>query len=510
MVEVDRVIDDKVELLRRRRRLLEDECQHLKTLLRANLNRTYLWVILVLDVVEHTPGLSPGKLEQKVNHLPAKVEDAYESMLRKSVDETKAQKALELVLAARRPLTIQQMRDALTIDERHKSLGDLENNLEPLDRFKDTLKDISGLLLVFRIRKGFLNIFDSICTEQVEEVHLLHQTVRDFLIKPTQGMNLVGINETDYDGRTALHWAVKGNAARLVRLLLSNETTEVDLGDIHGDTPLQLAFKAGYTNFVALLCATGKADANRQYSRLSKSFLRQSLDDLYWADVKDKKEPVTMIESLLRAEGLDTNAPLEDGQTVLMHTASRGLLEGASLLLSHGNTNINATDNAGRTALTWAIKTDSIYHLNNDMARLLLTHSKADTMYEQELFLESLKMAIELGRVEITRTMLASDMFRAVNAVRSLSFALTSKRKLEQEPNPAQRKPYGKYRFSWEHPDWQRRERKRREEAIALVFTFLKDASVWDRTPPRNTHWGTDAFVGSAARTRPAKRRKSF
>ncbi|KAH7095491.1 hypothetical protein FB567DRAFT_31362 [Paraphoma chrysanthemicola] len=166
--EVDLVIRNRVKALGQRRRLKEDETRHVQGLLTAVPNRTYLWVTLTLYNLERMPAFTKGSALKLVTQIPRTVDEAYESILAKSVDEKKARRLLHIVLAAARPLTLNEISIALAIEEHHVVEEDLADYLEPVERFRDTLRDISGLLLIVVDKKAYL----------------LHQTVREFLVEP--------------------------------------------------------------------------------------------------------------------------------------------------------------------------------------------------------------------------------------------------------------------------------------------------------------------------------------
>ena len=133
-------------------------------------NRTYLWLFLTIDIIEKSPSRFRRKsdLDSVLSNLPSKVSDAYERILCRSNDEGKARILFELILAATRPLSLEEANMALTIatrDESCKSQRALE--LWPLKSFTTTVQNICGL---------FVSVHDG-------KLFLIHQTARDFLIK---------------------------------------------------------------------------------------------------------------------------------------------------------------------------------------------------------------------------------------------------------------------------------------------------------------------------------------
>ena len=117
----------------------------------------------------------------------------------------------------------------------------------------------------------------------------------------------VDVNQTEPDGATALHWAVHGDDAALVDLLIE-AGADVLVANRYGVQPISLAAENGNA---------------------------------------------AILEALLDA-GADANASLPEGETVLMTTARTGDADAIRLLLVRG-ADPNARDAyRGQTALMWA------------------------------------------------------------------------------------------------------------------------------------------------------------
>jgi ferritin-like protein len=166
--EIRIVIEAKVTEIAERCRL----SNHLRSALRERLceipNRTYLWLYLTLDEVKSR--ISKGKTESKllnlINTLPRTVEDAYEKILA-NCDQEEARKILHILIAARRPLTVNELDVALEVEPDSMS-WELERQYD--DR-KESIRENCGL---------FVSIVDS-------RVYLIHQTAREFLIWKSVG-----------------------------------------------------------------------------------------------------------------------------------------------------------------------------------------------------------------------------------------------------------------------------------------------------------------------------------
>jgi len=162
--EIDMVIRSRVMDISRTLELSLEEQNILAEELTRVPSRTYLWAHLVFDEMENGILLTPDKIRSEVRNIPRTVSEAYNRILSKSRDISLARKLLHIVVAAARPLTLQEMALALAIGPEHRSIGDLY--LAPEEQFRDDMRQLCGLFVV---------VADS-------KVYLLHQTAREFLV----------------------------------------------------------------------------------------------------------------------------------------------------------------------------------------------------------------------------------------------------------------------------------------------------------------------------------------
>ncbi|KAF2678195.1 hypothetical protein K458DRAFT_436094 [Lentithecium fluviatile CBS 122367] len=108
-----------------------------------------------------------GNVIEAIHELPDTVDRVYNRMLVKSSNATKALKALQCVISAKRPLTVMELSTAIAIKQQHSTLWDFEEQMEPENRFQHTLRNLCSLILI---------IVNS-------RVFLLHQTAREFLLE---------------------------------------------------------------------------------------------------------------------------------------------------------------------------------------------------------------------------------------------------------------------------------------------------------------------------------------
>jgi hypothetical protein len=166
--EISIVMKSQIREIAESLELEEDAELSLENGLKAIPNRTYLWLHLILDEVKKSLEQTPKKLQNVLNTLPKTIEDAYEKILTRCVQD-KARKILYIVVAAQRPLTLSELDVALEInpDQVSPSLSYEDLDFEGTQKRKKTIRKSCGL---------FISIVDS-------RVFLIHQTAREFLIR---------------------------------------------------------------------------------------------------------------------------------------------------------------------------------------------------------------------------------------------------------------------------------------------------------------------------------------
>ncbi|KAI0860610.1 hypothetical protein F4860DRAFT_503931 [Xylaria cubensis] len=156
--EINIVIQQRIEELSKGPQIGKEEKEILKDELASIRHRTYLWVHLVFAAIEDAIFLTKGDL----------LEEAYDSILRKSHDPDKAKKILQIIVAADRPLLLTEMAAVLAFrGETHRCHEDLDRDILSLDRLYTAIRETCGLFVVV----------------QDSQVYLLHQTAREFLVQ---------------------------------------------------------------------------------------------------------------------------------------------------------------------------------------------------------------------------------------------------------------------------------------------------------------------------------------
>ncbi|RSM06849.1 hypothetical protein CEP52_005526 [Fusarium oligoseptatum] len=167
--ETDIAIKARVNHLQEKLGLGDEETQLIRNKVTLVKNRTYLWAHLAFDAMEKSLRLERNNLEATINSIPRSLNEAYEMILDKSSDIATTKKLLQIILVARRPLSLPEMAVALSIKDTDNSFSKLLPNLPPDSQLRETITEQCGLFVVFH---------DS-------EVHLVHETARDFLIQRT-------------------------------------------------------------------------------------------------------------------------------------------------------------------------------------------------------------------------------------------------------------------------------------------------------------------------------------
>ncbi|KAH7125872.1 hypothetical protein EDB81DRAFT_860564 [Dactylonectria macrodidyma] len=172
--EIDLVIDHRVNEFGKD--FLDKHRWEISKRLKAMENRTYLWLHLTLSIINEKRSAfsKPSSIHTLLSHLPSGVFDAYEKILSRSQDEKQARCLLRIILAATRPLTLDELNHSLTLQEKgFSNYDELKNELWPYKLFKSAVRNLCGL---------FINVYDN-------KVSFIHQTAREFLTTNSRSQN---------------------------------------------------------------------------------------------------------------------------------------------------------------------------------------------------------------------------------------------------------------------------------------------------------------------------------
>ena len=163
--DVKLVITERVRKLALRRSLPDSVQKNLLSSLVEGADQTFLWVSLILGILEETPEASERGFREILSNLPKDLDAVYEKILGGSRDPLRAKRILHIIVAAARPLTLDEMNIALAIETHHKSVKDLEPSL--ITAFGGAVKAFCGL---------FVRVIDN-------KIYLVHQTAKEYLVQ---------------------------------------------------------------------------------------------------------------------------------------------------------------------------------------------------------------------------------------------------------------------------------------------------------------------------------------
>ncbi|KEF52661.1 uncharacterized protein A1O9_11078 [Exophiala aquamarina CBS 119918] len=142
-----------------------DKANELRRKATQKADKTFLWVSLVLELLRDSASMSPTSIERILNSLPSTLQQTYHHILEQVRDEDRpmALKMLKVVAAARRPLSLPEIKVAFAVNPECRSEAELKNNYEP------------------HIERTIRHLCKQIVTIADDKVHFVHSTVMDFL-----------------------------------------------------------------------------------------------------------------------------------------------------------------------------------------------------------------------------------------------------------------------------------------------------------------------------------------
>ncbi|KAL0930568.1 ankyrin repeat protein [Colletotrichum truncatum] len=163
--DIETMVKVKVEKLKTEGTISREACSILEASLAKGADRTFLWASLVLETISHLPSRKLSAVKATLKVVPADLDQLYETALSGVTDLQASTKMLRVILAATRPLTLDELNMATSISSQHQTVQDLLDDMEP--NMEYTVKSLGGF---------FVRVINS-------SVHLVHQTARDFLLQ---------------------------------------------------------------------------------------------------------------------------------------------------------------------------------------------------------------------------------------------------------------------------------------------------------------------------------------
>ncbi|KUL86942.1 hypothetical protein ZTR_05311 [Talaromyces verruculosus] len=371
--EVNCVIQHRVMQLEKEKGLSSDMSKHLLSKLLAAPHRTYLWVYLVFeDFKSQDFRRTKRGVDAIINTLPESVNEAYEKILQKSKknERSMVRKALSIILAARRPLSLAEMNIAVNVNIDSKTDEDLD--LESERDFGKRLRSWCGL---------FISMFQ-------DKLYFIHQTAREFLLYvETSSPVQPSLNTLQTWNRSITSEQADAILAVSCIVYLDGMMQQsIQCKDLlayaseHWPSHYRRSGKnldERLTPFLARLCGPGDPGFTTWYS--NPSSLGRIVLDSSMLCVAAYLGIHGLVEHLI-ASNKDLDVDEKDdlgGVRPLALAAVDGREEVVKLLLETGKVDVNSSDWYGCTALYYAImeRHDAVIHL-------LLETGKVDMNYK--------------------------------------------------------------------------------------------------------------------------------
>jgi ankyrin repeat protein len=159
------VIQTKVEGIVQRTKCKRNVREYLENALYSKADRTFLWVTLVLHLLETSLLASQRDFKEIIDQLPKTLTATYERFLYgiSTQYQPLATRLLHFLVGSSRPLTLAEMRALIAVQDYHRTLSSVEEDAQP--NIRETIEGVLGPLV---------RIWDS-------RIYLVHQSLKEFL-----------------------------------------------------------------------------------------------------------------------------------------------------------------------------------------------------------------------------------------------------------------------------------------------------------------------------------------
>ncbi|OBT54916.1 hypothetical protein VE04_06568 [Pseudogymnoascus sp. 24MN13] len=359
----------------------------------------FLWV--ALQIISLCDMKTDDAIRQALINLPKDLSETFSRILRKSEGSGKAyqRRILELVTIARRPLTAEELRDALSVDP-----GD------PVWNWSRRLNDVNFILTCCG---GLLTI-----DEEERTIRLVHHSVKQFLLSGF---------EDSANRKITVDSANRAMASIIVTYLnygvfSTQVSTTVVPQIMTASAPSQIIRSApdlpSIVKSLTLKLLNSKKkpgfDIGKTLAETTKLFRSQPMDEfpfysyakLYWLPhifFISEKEPIIydLLRRLCKGNAINMNATDKDDWTPLSLAARDGHEALLKLLLDSGSVDADLKNGVGRTPLSWAAENGQ-----EAVLKLLLDSDIVDTNSKDRVGQTPLSFAAENGHEEIVKLLL--------------------------------------------------------------------------------------------------------
>ena len=207
--DIKLVVQKRVSKISADKTMSLDQQNHLENILLKNADRTFLWISLVLDMIEDIPSTSRRALDEMLSTIPTRLEDTYEKALSQIPlkDIPPARKVIHIMLAAVEPLDLEEMNTAFSISDENKSWQEIDFEGSIGDYVRHLLPRIvkvvdSKFYFVHHTVKEFLSNADPIQATHVEWKHSCYSVEANYVLANICTRYLM---LSDFEGKQSLY-----------------------------------------------------------------------------------------------------------------------------------------------------------------------------------------------------------------------------------------------------------------------------------------------------------------
>ncbi|KAF7507921.1 hypothetical protein GJ744_009955 [Endocarpon pusillum] len=361
----------------------------------------FLWVVLQIESL--CAMKTDGAIRQALADLPRDLSETFSRILRKSEGLGKPYQRLilELVTVAHRPLTTEELREALSV--------------VPGDAVWHPARLLNDIYLTLACCGSLVTI-----DEEELTIRLVHHSVKQFLLDGFKDSTNIAFT-IDSAGRKMVDIIVTYLNYGVFETQLS---TVVVPQIMTGSAPSRIicstldSSKSVRSLALKLLKFSKRPDYDIGKTLAEARTLRspRSVDDfhfyayakLYWIQhiCSISELELVMYDLLLRlfrGNAVNTNVTDEDGQTLLLWAANKGYEEVVKVLLDSPRVDPDSQDNMGRTPLWWAITNG-----HKAVVKVLLNSTRVNANQQDSMERTPLWWAIDKGYEEVVKVLLDS------------------------------------------------------------------------------------------------------
>ena len=338
--EIDHVIRLRVAELVDKENLSVETKDQLEYKLLAMKHRTYLWLYLAIDGIRSTYQNSLRPDEESIESLPSTVEESYEKILERVSYKARdtVYQILQIVVGARRPLTVDEMAVALSVITK-PHLESIDRNIDK-DRLERNIRQWCGLFVYINHSK----------------VYLIHQTAKEFLLKnsPATVTNLpkwkhcFSMESVDLSMTiTCVRYLARTSHVKKPHQKQSGQALNISDQDDHGDNiegSDDTVSSDGFWNYAAEYWCDHARNAQTKVEEVPMRLVLELYDT---KSAKFRHWFQAVWEAFRPWEGLPTMNEIRlaafNGHDVVLQK-----------FLIEGRDELNIADQEGRTALLWA------------------------------------------------------------------------------------------------------------------------------------------------------------